>query len=60
MGDFGKCETEDCENTAIYMVLMEGREDWTKSETKKLCEECLSKKAAVIETWTWHEWDEGE
>jgi len=46
------CQTQEHE----FVVLMEGKEDWQKSETKKLCGECLAKEKGVIEAWTLAEW----
>lgn len=51
---------EVCGQEHEFIVLMEGEEDWAKSETKKLCGNCLHEAKGVIEAWTLTEWKNQE
>lgn len=58
MKDFGICKRCN-ERRAVFMVLLEGDEDWTKSYAREMCEECTNEmRAQVIDTWTEKEWDD--
>lgn len=54
---------DDCQKCkkvkAEFATLLEGNEDWIKTESLYLCSECLNTpeiKARLIEAWTHKEW----
>ncbi len=49
-----KCDK--CDNEHEFICLIESDSDWTKSETIKLCGNCLHNAHGIIESWTLVEW----
>lgn len=52
---------DDCDHCgkdkATHILMIESDKDWTRSETKKVCSECIIHyQGTIIEAWTFQEW----